>query len=71
MDRTSYREVRAAAQADADRDGFDRGVEKLGSEYTYYILPQKQNRYGHELRCEVVMCSDLSRCARGHGPMAR
>lgn len=72
-----YIEAKAAAQAAADADGFDRGLElmqlyKRRSEHDYYrvfMLPEKRNRYGFELRCEVVMCSDLNRCRQGRGPI--
>jgi hypothetical protein len=33
------------------------------------MLPQRKNRYGFELRCEVVECENLDRCQPGHGPM--
>lgn len=67
----SYESVRAEAQRAADADGFDRGVEKLGDRWRFFMLPQRRNRYGFELRCEVVSCSDLKRCAYGHGPRRR
>lgn len=66
----NYREIKAKAQADADFDGFDRGIEKLGDSYRSFMLPQKRNRFGHELRCEVVMCT-TDKCQPGHGPAAR
>jgi hypothetical protein len=71
MNRKNYSEVRAKAQAEADADGFDRGLEKFYDGYSYRMLPEKRNRCGHELRCEVVMCSTLSKCQPGHGPMAK
>lgn len=66
----SYESARAAAQAAANEDGFDRGVEKLGTRWRFFMLPQKRNRFGFELRCEVVSCTDLKRCKPGHGPCA-
>jgi len=65
-----YRTARAEAQRLADADGYDRGIEAndLMKEWRVFMLPQKRNRYGHELRCEVVSCTDLSKCKPGHGP---
>lgn len=65
----NYREIRAAAQAAADADGHDRGIERLNGSFRSFLLPRRENRYGHELRCEVVSCSDLRRCVPGHGPI--
>jgi len=66
----NYQEARAQAQAQADALGFDFGIEhnKLFKTYSVFMLPQKTNRRGHELRCEVVHCSDLAKCKPGHGP---
>jgi len=49
----------------------DIGLEWLGlvSGWVARALPCRENRYGHERWCEVVMCSDVSRCALGHGPV--
>lgn len=66
----TYAEAKARAQTQADATGYDHGVELLGGEYRAWMLPQKRNRYGHELRCEVVYCTDLQRCQPGHGPCA-
>lgn len=65
-----YKAARDAAQTLADRDGFDRGLEwnAVIGEWHTFILPQRDNRCGFELRCEVVSCSDLARCRPGHGP---
>lgn len=67
----AYVAARAKAQADANADGFDRGLEAndLFKVYRSFMLPQRQNRCGHELRCEVVSCEILDRCQPGHGPM--
>ncbi len=66
-----YTTARATAQAAANADGFDRGLERndLFKSFHVFMLPQKQNRYGHETRCEVVMCEDISKCQKGHGPL--
>lgn len=66
----NYRAARAEAQKRADETGFDYGIERndLFKEFRVFMLPQKSNRTGHELRCEVVSCADLSKCQRGHGP---
>lgn len=65
-----YKEVRAAAQAAANKDGYDRGLEILGGSYRFFLLPSVGSRQGHELLCEVVSCEIRERCAKGHGPEA-
>jgi hypothetical protein len=67
-----YKEARAQAQAKANSLGFDFGLEfnSIFRTYNVFMLPQKRNRTGHELRCEVVSCEDLSKCQKGHGPHA-
>lgn len=67
----TYDEAKRKAQASADETGFDYGVEKNAFGFSCFMLPQKRNRCGHELRCEVVMCATLAKCQPGHGPMAR
>lgn len=67
---STYEEVKKDAQERANATGYDIGVEKLGGSYRSFMLPQKKNRFGHELRCEVVFCTDLSKCKPGHGPNA-
>lgn len=69
--RDNYAEVKAEAQKKADESGFDFGVEKDFFGYRCFGLPEKKNRYGHELQCEVVSCSFLDKCQPGHGPMAK
>lgn len=64
-----YRAARAAAQARANALGFDHGLER--SPYSpggwrSFMLPERQNRYGHELRCEVVYAEGPN-VQRGHG----
>jgi hypothetical protein len=69
----NYAEARAHAQRRANETGLDHGVEPVGKPfpgtYMVYMLPQRQNRYGHERRCEVVSCERLSDCRPGHGPI--
>ncbi len=67
----TYREARAEAQRQANSDGFDRRLEwnALRQQWMIDMLPQRKNRYGFELRCEVVECENLDRCQPGHGPM--
>lgn len=67
----TYEEAKKKAQAAADEYGFDYGVEKLGDAYHTLMLPAVGYRFGHELHCEVVSCTILSKCRPGHGPMAR
>lgn len=66
----AYRETREVVQAKCNADGFDRGIEAndLFRSWHVFLLPQKQNRRGHELRCEVVSCENIERCQPGHGP---
>ena len=61
-----YQVVRAAAQKQADELGFDYGLEfnKLFKTYNAFMLPRRENRYGHELHCEVVFSNNPK---PGHG----
>ncbi len=73
-----YTEARAQAQADANRTGFDYGIEHFQlykspsrhDSWHVFMLPRRDCRFGHERLCEVVMCEDLAKCQPGHGPMA-
>lgn len=67
-----YLAARNEAQALANELGFDHGLEAndVFREFRVFMLPQKANRYGFELRCEVVMCERLDKCQKGHGPCA-
>jgi len=67
-----YRAARAEAQKRANETGFDIGLERndLFKTFSTFMLPRRENRTGHELRCEVVSCENLDRCQPGHGPMA-
>lgn len=66
----AYEAARAKAQAKANETGYDHGIERndLFKEFHVFMLPQRHNRCGHELTCEVVMCENLDRCQPGHGP---
>jgi len=71
----TYEEARAHAQRAANADGMDRGLEVLRlkglpDNYHVFLLPERRNRCGHELRCEVVSCETLAKCVPGHGPEA-
>lgn len=67
---SKYSVAKAEAQAKADASGRDHGLEinDLFKSFMVRALPNRENRYGHELRCEVVSCSDLSKIPAGHGP---
>lgn len=69
-----YRECRAKAQASANALGMDHGIELLWNgghpgmvSWSFFLLPEKHNRYGHETTCEVVHPENLARTRRGHG----
>lgn len=66
----TYEEAKKYAQERADQTGYDYGVEKSGGAFRSFMLPQKRNRQGHELRCEVVSPMRLEKCQPGHGPLA-
>jgi len=56
-DATSYASTRGAAQALADELHADVGLERvggLGQTFRLFLLPRREYRCGHELRCEVV-----------------
>ena len=63
-----YEKVRAKAQTSANETGFYYGIERNAFGFTCFMLPRRENRCGHELRCEVVSCEDLKKCQPGHGP---
>ena len=65
-----YSSAKAAAQQRADESGFDHMLEAnhIFETFSVRMLPRRENRYGHELRGEVVSCSNLSKCQAGHGP---
>jgi hypothetical protein len=66
----AYRIAREKAQALANETGFDYGIEAndLFREFRVFMLPMRANRSGHELRCEVVHCTNLATVQIGHGP---
>jgi hypothetical protein len=65
-----YHAARTEAQHKANETGYDYGIERndLFKTFHVFMLPRVENRYGHELRAEVVSCEDLARCQPGHGP---
>lgn len=65
-----YRALRAEAQRKANETGFDYGIEPNDLFHTWrmFLLPKKQYRTGHELRCEVISPENLSTTQAGHGP---
>jgi hypothetical protein len=68
--RAAYLTARNEAQAKADATGFDHGIEAndIFKEWRVFMLPRRESRFGHEARCEVVSCTRLSACQKGHGP---
>lgn len=64
-----YREARAKAQRTANATGYDFGIERNLFGWSVFMLPKRENRYGHELRCEVVHCESIDKCKPGHGPV--
>jgi hypothetical protein len=65
-----YREARAYAQSKANEMGMDMGLE--GNDVfkhwnVFGPLPKRENRSGHELRCEVVSPENIGSTQRGHG----
>lgn len=67
-----YRAARERAQALANELGFDHGIEAndVFRDWRVFMLPRRENRYGFELRCEVVHPENLAKCQPGHGPCA-
>lgn len=65
-----HAEARARAQKYADETGFDVGLEwnEIFGEFFSRTLPRRENRYGYELRVEVVHPTYLAKCQPGHGP---
>lgn len=63
----AYVALRKEAQAAANADGIDRGIERTALQtFRYFMLPWKEHRAGHELTCEVVQCEDLTKRAKGY-----
>ena len=69
-DDIAYKNARAEAQAKANATGYDHGIErnKIFKSFTVFMRPKRENRIGHELRCEIVSPEDLTMCKPGHGP---
>jgi hypothetical protein len=68
--RAKYQAARAEAQAKANELGFDYGLERndVFKTFSVFMLPRRENRYGFELRCEVVSCEVPGKTQAGHGP---
>ena len=66
----AYRTARSSAQEKCNADGCDRGIEAndIFRQWHVFMLPQRNHRSGHELRCEVVSCERINHCQTGHGP---
>ena len=64
-----YEAAKRQAQFLANGGGFDYGLEIEDSfrSVRFFMLPRRENRTGHELRCEVVSCESLDRTQEGHG----
>lgn len=65
----TYKEAFAHAQKEANASGMSRGIEKPVppyNEWNVITLPRPQNRFGHELRCQVVATEHVDRVARGY-----
>lgn len=64
-----YRAARTEAQARANATGCDVGLEAndLFQYWNTFLLPARQYRNGHELRCEVVMPDTIVGNQPGHG----
>lgn len=54
FEKTSYESCRSAAQRWANEMKRDFGIERDYFGWRYFMLPQPKDRYGFELRCEVV-----------------
>jgi hypothetical protein len=65
----TYQIARDYAQKRANETGFDFGLEwnKWANQWSVWMLPNKKNRSGHELQCEVVSCENLENTRPGHG----
>jgi hypothetical protein len=62
----TYELARAHAQKQADQPphhsyGIERNTSGICEPWRVFLLPRPRNRYGHELRCEVVDPSDHSK----------
>ena len=67
----AYHKARQHAQLRANETGFDHGLaaNNVMKEWEIRLLPRRENRYGHELMCEVVTCENITSCQPGHGPV--
>ena len=63
---SDYKCARSYAQKQADKIGWDYGIE-WNTIYKYwhtFPLPRRENRYGHEVKCEVIYSNNPK---EGHG----
>lgn len=69
LDWEEYKQLSKEAQKNADETGCDWGLEKneLFGTFRIFPLPRKRIRSGHELRCEVLECTNYARQQPGHG----
>jgi hypothetical protein len=63
----TYQEAFSEAQKGADETGYDYYVSKDAFGFNFGMLPQRKNRFGRDLSCQVVMCSDINKIKPGHG----
>lgn len=65
----TWKEARDVAQKLADQPphhsyGIEKNLSGIGDSWHVFLLPLPKNRYGHELRCEVVDPSDYDKIQR-------
>lgn len=61
-----YDEAYDSAQERASQGQRDIGIERIGGGFNVFYLPNPENRFGHELRCEVVTPNCPKLQPRGH-----
>lgn len=68
-DEKDYAKARERAQKVANATGMDVGLERnpLFGTWSHRILPRRENRFGFELRMEVVSPEDIKKTRAGHG----
>ena len=70
MSDKDYAAARERAQKVANATGMDVGLERnpIFGTWSHRLLPRRENRYGFELRIEVVSPENLEKTLPGHGP---